>query len=431
MGMRNRHGPARTRGRCWPLAAVHRLQAADRARARRSSARCSPRSPCRCRCTRMHRLRRSTSGWSASPGSCRSWCFGLYGGAIADAMDRRLLYFWSSSARWAVTIALLAPDLARHVQRLADPRAGRRAVRRVRDRVLGARRDHPAHRRRRACPGREHAELHRRQRRAGRSGRCSPACSSASTHGFAYAYGIDALLFTAALYSALRLPPIPPDGTAPKRGLRSVVRRPAVHRRPGRCCSCRSPSTSWRWCSPCPARCSRRAADTRFHGPVGPLYAAIAIGAVLAGVSSGWIGRVRRQGVALVFAIVGWGAGGRAVRSRAPAVAGGGPARRRRRGRPGQRGVPADDPADLRPGRDARADAGRVHRGRGGRPAARRPARRAMAASTTVTVSWVGGGIACVVVVAVAGVLVRPFWRYDARPDHAAEPSVLDSRSPD
>ena len=37
-------------------------------------------------------------------------------------------------------------------------------------------------------------------------------------------------------------------------------------------------------------------ADDRFHGAVGPLYSAIAIGSVLAGLSSGWISRVRRQG---------------------------------------------------------------------------------------------------------------------------------------
>jgi len=37
------------------------------------------------------------------------------------------------------------------------------------------------------------------------------------------------------------------------------------------------------------------------------------------------------------------------------------------------------------------------------------------AAATNPTFSWVGGGIACMVVVAVAGFLVRPFWRYDAK----------------
>ena len=50
-------------------------------------------------------------------------------------------------------------------------------------------------------------------------------------------------------------------------------------------------------------------AAERFGGgsAVGWLYSAIAIGSVLAGLTSGWIGRVRRQGVALVAAVVGWG----------------------------------------------------------------------------------------------------------------------------
>ena len=49
-------------------------------------------------------------------------------------------------------------------------------------------------------------------------------------------------------------------------------------------------------------------AQQRFgEGAIGWLYAAIAIGSVLAGVTSGWIGRVRRQGVALAAAVVGWG----------------------------------------------------------------------------------------------------------------------------
>jgi MFS family permease len=52
-----------------------------------------------------------------------------------------------------------------------------------------------------------------------------------------------------------------------------------------------------------------QAADERFGGTgaIGWLYASIAIGSVLAGLTSGWIGRVRRQGVALVGAVVGWG----------------------------------------------------------------------------------------------------------------------------
>ena len=37
--------------------------------------------------------------------------FGLYGGAIADAVDRGRLYLWSSVGTWLVTIALLVQTL--------------------------------------------------------------------------------------------------------------------------------------------------------------------------------------------------------------------------------------------------------------------------------------------------------------------------------
>src|SRR3954452_18303738 len=156
-------------------------------------------------------------------------------------------------------------------------------------------------------------------------------------------------------------------------------------------------------------------ADARFHGSVGPLYAAIALGSVVAGLSSGWIGRVRRQGVALVVAIVG---GGAAVALRGLAhqlwlvvvllaLAGAAdlvsavwrqtilqtyaPDEMRGRMQVVFIAVVAGGPrlGDLRAG--------------------------STAAATSTTFAWVGGGIACMVVVAVAGVLVRPFWRYDAQ----------------
>jgi hypothetical protein len=36
-----------------------------------------------------------------------------------------------------------------------------------------------------------------------------------------------------------------------------------------------------------------------------------------------------------------------------------------------------------------------------------------MASVTTVSFSWIFGGLACAVVVVIAGVLVRPFWNYN------------------
>jgi MFS family permease len=154
-------------------------------------------------------------------------------------------------------------------------------------------------------------------------------------------------------------------------------------------------------------------ADERFHGAVGPLYAAIAIGAVLAGLSGGWIGRIRRQGVALTFAVLAWGAAV-ALSGLAHqlwlvvlllAVAGAAdlisaiyrqtilqvyaPDEMRGRMQGVFIAVVAGGPrlGDLRAGLTA--------------------------SLTSAAFSWVGGGIAVVLVVAVAAVLVRPFWRYD------------------
>ncbi|MFN2518897.1 MAG: MFS transporter, partial [Jatrophihabitantaceae bacterium] len=240
-------------------------------------------------------------------------------------------------------------------------------------------------------------------------------------HGFADAYGIDALSFTAALFAALRLPPIPPDRPVGRRpgvrdvvdGLRFIASRPVL------LMSFLVDIVAMSLAMP--RALFPAVADERFHGTVGPLYAAIAIGSVLAGVSSGWIGRVRRQGRALVVAVAGWGAavalaglahqlwlvvvllafGGAAdlisavyrqtiLQTYAPdemrgrmqgvfiAVVAGGP----RLG-------------DLRAG--------------------------ATAAFTGAAFSWVAGGLACIVVVLVAGLLVRPFWRYDTRTIETAE----------
>jgi MFS family permease len=49
------------------------------------------------------------------------------------------------------------------------------------------------------------------------------------------------------------------------------------------------------------------AAERFGPGSIGWLYAAISIGSVVAGLTSGWISRVRRQGVALTVAVVAWG----------------------------------------------------------------------------------------------------------------------------
>jgi MFS family permease len=348
--------------------------------------------------------------------------FGLYGGAIADAVDRRLLYLWSSLGTWLVTLALLAQTLldVRSVALILGLVVVQSAMFAVASSARGA-----------IIPRIVPADLvpaaNTLNFTVGNVGQViGPLIAGVLVSlpdGFAYAYSIDGLLFLTALYSALRLPPIEPDRSLGRPGMRSVVEGLRfIAQRPVLVMSFGVDIVAMVLAMP--RSLYPEVADERFHGVVGPLYAAIAIGAVLAGVSSGWIGRVRRQGVALTVAIVGWGA----------CVAVSGLARQlwlvvvllafagaadlvsavyrqtilqtyapdEMRGR--MQGVfiavVAGGPrlGDLRAG--------------------------ATAAATSATVSWVGGGIACMVVVLVAAVLVRPFWRYDAsrREDPPAAP---------
>jgi len=338
--------------------------------------------------------------------------FGLYGGAIADAMDRRRLYLTSSIGTWLVTLALLLQTLlgvgsVGLILALVVLQAAAFATASSTRGAIIPRIVDPS----------EIPAANTLSFTVGNVGQVvGPLVAGvlvALPHGFALAYGADAILFTASLYSALRLPPIRPDATLVKAGLRSVVEGLAfIVRRPVLIMSFGVDIVAMVLAMP--RSLYPQVADERFHGTVGPLYAAIAIGAVLAGASSGWIGRVRRQGVALVVAIVGWGAcvafsglahelwlavillalAGAAdlvsavyrqtiLQSYAPdemrgrmqgvfvAVVAGGP----RLG-------------DLRAG--------------------------ASASAWGATASWAGGGIACVVVVLIAGIAVRPFWRYDA-----------------
>jgi len=339
--------------------------------------------------------------------------FGLYGGAIADAIDRRTLYLWSSIGTWAVTLALLLQTLAGagSVGLILALVVVQSAFFAVASSARGA-----------IIPRIVPLELvpaaNTLNFTVGNIGQViGPLFAGflvTLDHGFEYAYGLDALLFTAALYSVLRLPSIEPDGTAPKLGFRSVAEGLAfIATRPVLIMSFLVDIAAMVLAMP--RALFPQVADDRFGGNVGPLYAAIAIGSVVAGLSSGWIGRVRRQGVALVVAIVGWG-GAVALAGLAHslwlavlllAVAGAAdlvsavyrqtilqtyaPDEMRGRMQGVFIAVVAGGPrlGDLRAG--------------------------GTAAATNATFSWVGGGIACMVVVAVAGFLVRPFWRYDAK----------------
>jgi MFS family permease len=346
--------------------------------------------------------------------------FGLYGGAIADAVDRRQLYLWASIGAWAVTMVLLLQTLfnLRNVGlilALVFVQSGFFAIASsTRGAIIP-----------RLVPVDLIPSANTLNFTVGNIGQVvGPLIAGVLvglSNGYAIAYGIDALLFLAELYSALRLPAIPPDGNLPKPGLRSVLEGLRfIMVRPVLIMSFGVDIVAMVFAMP--RSLYPQLADDRFHGTVGPLYAAIAIGAVIAGLSSGWIGRVRRQGVALTFAIVGWGAcvalSGLAHQLwlvvALLAVAGA-----------------ADLVSAVYRQTILQSYAPDEMRGRmqgvfvavvAGGPRLGDVRAGATAAVAGVTVSWVGGGLACIVVVLIAALLVRPFWRYDAQAVREPDP---------
>jgi hypothetical protein len=131
--------------------------------------------------------------------------------------------------------------------------------------------------------------------------------------GVIVAYAVDAVLFTVTFWATYRLPPIPPviheEGTPrPTAGLRSIVDGLSfLVTKPVLLLSFGVDIVAMVFAMP--RALFPEVAQDRFGGgsAVGWLFAAIAIGSVLGGLTSGWIGRVKRQGVALVIAVAGWG----------------------------------------------------------------------------------------------------------------------------
>lgn len=127
--------------------------------------------------------------------------------------------------------------------------------------------------------------------------------------GFSWAYGLDAASFLAVLYAVWRLPPMPPEGGGSRAGVASVLE-------------------GLRFLGPrknllmtflvdinamvfgMPRALFPAIAVTWFHGgaaTVGVLTAAPPIGALLGATTSGWAGRVRRQGFAVLVSVAIWG----------------------------------------------------------------------------------------------------------------------------
>jgi MFS family permease len=233
--------------------------------------------------------------------------FGLWGGAVADHMDRRRLLLVASCVAWGATMLLILQS-ALHLRSVAVimvavavQATGFAVTSPTRSAII------PRLIEERLVPSANTLNF-----TVGQVGTLAgPLLAGVLLTHFDYsaAYLLDAVLFTVGLYAALRLPAIPPLGERQgSPGLRSILE-----------------GLNYLWTQPVllmsfvvdiiamgiamPRALFPQLADTRFGGnaAVGWLFAAISIGSVAGGLVSGWIGRVRRQGAALVGCIVVWG----------------------------------------------------------------------------------------------------------------------------
>lgn len=255
----------------------------------------------------MYALTRSSLwvGYLGIAGLVPLLVFALWGGALADVLDRRRLLFVSSVLTWLVTLALLAQAVlgvrspALLLTLVALQSAAFAVSMPTRSALIP-----------RIVPLAEVPSANTLNFTASTAaGVAGPLAAGILIHwGVAWAYGVDAVTFTLALWAALRLPALPPERSAGRGGLsdvlfglRYLMSKPVLLLSFG--------IDIVAMVLAMPRALFPQAADERFGGTgaIGWLYASIAIGSLLAGLTSGWIGRVRRQGVALVGAVVVWG----------------------------------------------------------------------------------------------------------------------------
>ena len=233
---------------------------------------------------------------------------GLYGGAVADAVDRRRLVLTTTTVQACLSTALAVQALAGlHATWLlyviVAVQSGLFAIESpARGAIIP-----------RLLPKEQLPQanaLRMTEFNLGLFAGPLVAGVLVSVSGFATAYFVDALSFAASFWAISLLPPMAPEGGGRRAGLASVLE------------GLRFLATRQvlymtfvvdiiAMVFGMPRALFPSMADHTFHGgatEAGAMFSAMALGALVGAAFGGWFGRVHRQGLAVVVAIVGWGA---------------------------------------------------------------------------------------------------------------------------
>ncbi|WP_159617750.1 MFS transporter [Arthrobacter zhaoguopingii] len=233
---------------------------------------------------------------------------GLYGGAIADAHDRRTVALFSGLALWLTTIAIAAQAWAGLnnvwlLYLLVAVQSGAAGVNQPTRSSIIPRLVRPE-----LLPAANALSM----LTFGLAFTVGPLLAGVlvAQVGYAWTYTIDAVTFTAALWAMFSLPPMPPEGPTRRAGLSSVLEGfRFLGTRPNIRMTFLVDLAAMILSQPralLPAIGAVLIGGGEFT--VGILLAAVAFGSVLAGLFSGPLGRIHRQGLAVLWSIVGWGA---------------------------------------------------------------------------------------------------------------------------
>ena len=232
----------------------------------------------------------------------------LLGGAVVDAVDRRVLLVWVQLARGALAVGLVANALRPQpmlwpLYALTAAGAGLQAVDApARTAAI------PALVRRELLPAA--AALHQILMQVGLVAGPALAGLLVDQAGLAAAYAIEVATFAAASLLAVVLRPLPPGEGAARAGIASI--REGLRFLRGR----RALQGTFfidlnAMVFGMPRALFPALGTGLFHGgpgTVGLLYAAPGAGALLGALTAGWVGGVRRQGRAVLVAVTVWGA---------------------------------------------------------------------------------------------------------------------------